>query len=220
VLLELGGYQLHAVGEDMELDVRMHRHFRAANRPYKIAFAPDAACLTEAPHTFKDLGGQRTRWHQGLLTTLRLHASICGRREYGAVGRFAFPYFVAELFLPLVELLGWVTLPVLVASGAVVVANGWELAAFLILPGTTVSLVAVAIDAFAFRFYTRPQDGLMLVAAAVLEPFGYRQATIVFRLRAFVRYYRTLQLRTSWRSPSRLDSAGKAELPEVRSSGS
>jgi cellulose synthase/poly-beta-1,6-N-acetylglucosamine synthase-like glycosyltransferase len=207
LLLELGGYQPHAVGEDMELVVRLHRRLRDEGRPYRIAFSPDAVCLTEAPHRLRDLGGQRTRWHQGLLSTLRLHRVLCGRSAYGAIGMFAFPYFVAELVLPAIELLGWVMLPVVVLADAVAVPYGWGGGALLVLPGTTVSLLSLAIDAWAFRFYSRPQDEVALVAAAALEPFGYRQATIYFRLRAFVRYYRTLQLRTAWQSPGRLGAA-------------
>ena len=33
---------------------------------------------------------------------------------------------------------------------------------------------------------------------------GYRQLTVYFRLGAFVRYYRTVQLGSMWRAPMRL----------------
>jgi cellulose synthase/poly-beta-1,6-N-acetylglucosamine synthase-like glycosyltransferase len=36
---EAGGYATDTVGEDMELVVRLHRHYRARNIPYRIEAA-------------------------------------------------------------------------------------------------------------------------------------------------------------------------------------
>ena len=66
VLVDLGGYQTHAVGEDMELVVRMHRYLRQQGTPYRITFSPDALSLSQRTLIlFAIFGKQRTRWHQG-----------------------------------------------------------------------------------------------------------------------------------------------------------
>ena len=70
VLVEIGGFRHDTVGEDMDLVVRMHRHMRAAGRPYRVAFVPDPVCWTECPETLADLRRQRERWQRGLGETL------------------------------------------------------------------------------------------------------------------------------------------------------
>jgi cellulose synthase/poly-beta-1,6-N-acetylglucosamine synthase-like glycosyltransferase len=210
LLLDLTGYQTHAVGEDMELLVRAHRHLRNRGVPYRIGFAPDALCLTEAPHTLRDFGNQRTRWHLGLLSTLRLHRSMGGRSRYGAAGIVGFPYYVAELFYPFLELVGWAVLPILVLFGAVDAMAVLRFILVVMLLGSLVSLAALTIDSAFFGFFTSRADRCRLVVAALVEQAGFRQFTLFFRLRAFLRYYRTLQLRTGWRPPARAAMAPDA----------
>jgi cellulose synthase/poly-beta-1,6-N-acetylglucosamine synthase-like glycosyltransferase len=61
VVEEVGGYWVDTVGEDLELTVRLHRHMRQLGRPYRITFAPDPVCWTEAPADMATLGSQRRR---------------------------------------------------------------------------------------------------------------------------------------------------------------
>jgi cellulose synthase/poly-beta-1,6-N-acetylglucosamine synthase-like glycosyltransferase len=206
-LMEIGGYQTHAIGEDMEVVVRLHRHLRDGGVPYRITFAVDALCLTEAPHNLTEFGKQRTRWHQGLLTTLRAHGNMACRSRYGAIGWIAFPYFLLELYAPVLEGLGWILVPVLwgcgVLSGgrvALVVATSVVMSGF-------VSIAAIAVETAAFSFLTRLRHRLRMVWLALLEHVGYRQATVYYRVRALVRYYWAIQLRSGWTPPTRQTGA-------------
>jgi cellulose synthase/poly-beta-1,6-N-acetylglucosamine synthase-like glycosyltransferase len=204
VLRAIGGYQPHAIGEDMELVVRIHR-FCADHRPgYRIWFSADALCLTEAPHTVKDLGKQRTRWHQGLLSVLRIHSGMALSRRYRTVGLLAFPYFMLEANAPILEALGWTALPILWWSGLLPAS---QIVAFIgvgVLLSTSVSFAAIFFDTISFSHFSKVSDRLQLVGYGVLEHFGYRQITVYFRLRAFYRYYRTIQLKAAWRPPRRM----------------
>ena len=204
LLIDVGGYQPFAIGEDMELVVRMHRHLRRQNEPYRIRFVAEAVCYTEPPHSVGELGRQRTRWHQGLLTTLRLHRKLLLRRELGAIGALALPYFlIFELLAPVIELAGWLFLPVGWLCGWI---SGPQIVPFLLVSavlGTAVSLVSIAIDNAALRYFDRPRETLLLVACAVVEHLGYHQLTLWYRLRAFPRFYQTIHLRSGWRSPKR-----------------
>lgn len=202
-LIDLGGYQPHSVGEDMELVVRLVRAARERGTPGRIAFSSDALCLTEAPHSWKALGGQRTRWHQGLLSTLRLHRRMIGRSRYGLSGVLVFPYFLLELYYPVVEALGWIVPPLAAIAGVISPLRMFEILFVFAGLGSLVSLAAIAIDAACFPFFTDLKTRLILIGAAALEHCGYHQATIVFRLRAFLRYYRGLQLKTAWQPPRR-----------------
>jgi cellulose synthase/poly-beta-1,6-N-acetylglucosamine synthase-like glycosyltransferase len=203
LLLELGGYQAHAVGEDMELVARIHRHCADEHRRYRVEFSAHALCYTEAPHTLTDFGKQRTRWHHGLLTTIRIHRSMAFNPRYGAIGLVSFPYFLLELYAPVLEAVGWLMLPVLWMTGLV---PAWTVALFVaisVLMSVSVSLAAILLDAVSFGHVCRAADRVRLVASALAEPFWYRACTVYYRLRAVYRYYRTIHLKTAWKSPAR-----------------
>jgi cellulose synthase/poly-beta-1,6-N-acetylglucosamine synthase-like glycosyltransferase len=186
---------------------RIHRHCVAAGRPYRLEFSAHALCFTEAPHSLADLGKQRLRWHQGLLSTLRIHRSMALSRRFGVLGALTLPYFVLELFAPALETLGWLTLPVLWVSG-LLPSNAIVLfIAVGILLSTSVSLAAILVDALAFNHFRTSSDRLRLVACALLEHVGYRQCTIYYRLKGIVRYYSGVHLKSGWKSPARVAQA-------------
>ena len=86
-LVEVGGFNPEAIGEDMELVLRMHRTFRAQKRRFRIVFVPDPVVWTEAPEILKGLRSQRKRWHRGLLQCLWWNRSmvlpaLAGRRRH------------------------------------------------------------------------------------------------------------------------------------------
>lgn len=203
LLLDLGGYQAHAVGEDMELVARIHRYCVEQQRPYRIEFSPHAVCYTEAPHTRPDFGKQRTRWHHGLLTTLRIHRSMAFNPRFGAIGFIVFPYFLLELYAPAFEAIGWLTLPLLWMTGLVPASTVALFVVVSVLLSMTVSLAAILLDAIYFSHFQRAADRAVIVASALAEPFWYRPGTVYYRLRAFFRYYRTIHLKTAWKSPAR-----------------
>jgi cellulose synthase/poly-beta-1,6-N-acetylglucosamine synthase-like glycosyltransferase len=204
VLAEIGGFQPTAIGEDMELVLRIHRHLRAQARPYRITFVADALCFTEGPHGLRDLGRQRTRWHQGLLTSLRLHRSMMLNPKMGALGWIAMPYFVAfELLAPVIETLGWLGIPLAVALGLVQPIHLGLFGLAAVALGTGVSLIAIALDDLYLAFYPRLGQLLGLAWSATLEHLGYHQATLWFRLRAFARFYGSIHIRGGWVSPKR-----------------
>lgn len=98
-VLQVGGYPLGSMGEDMELVVRLHSYYRANRLPYAIRYAHDAVCWTQAPERLDDLLRQRKRWHIGLLQSLRKHPGQLPRGSY-------FYYILYELLSPVIELGG------------------------------------------------------------------------------------------------------------------
>jgi len=202
VLVEVGGFQPNAIGEDMELVLRIHRNL-SGRRAYRISYVGDALCFTEGPHSLSELGRQRTRWHQG-------HAGLLFRPKLGAAGTLALPYFLLfELLSPVVETVGWVLIPVGLAAGLLPLDTLLAFLAASVLLGATVSLVALALDDLALGLFPRLGQLLTLAAWSVLEQFGYHQATLFYRLRAFPRYYRTIHLKGGWVSPARQGRAAR-----------
>ena len=186
-----GGYATDSVGEDMELVVRMHRYRRERRQPYQIGFVPDPICWTEVPASFRVLRRQRTRWHRGLIDTLVRHRAMIGRPRYGTVGMISLPGFLMfEMLSPLIELSGYILLPVMWALGILSLSGAWIFFVLAIMYMVLVSALAVLLEDVAFRRYPSVLDLGRLLIGAVLENFGFRQLTVWWRVRAFWEYFR------------------------------
>ncbi len=97
-VVEVGGYGSkrttgETVGEDMELVVRMKRHFTDQGRPCRIEFVPDSVAWTEVPESLRVLGRQRDRWRRGLIESQWRHRTMMFNPRYGPTGMIAFPVF-------------------------------------------------------------------------------------------------------------------------------
>lgn len=188
-VVRVGGYNVDAVGEDMELILRLHAHFGTTGKRYRITFVPDPICWTDAPEDLGTLGKQRVRWQHGLGQSLAWHRNLLFRRGSGAAGWLAFPFFgVFELFGPLIELAGYVFMLAAAIGGWI----PWETAVtffgLAIGLGVLLSTSALVLEEMSFRVYPRMRDLLILYAVAILENFGYRQLTLVWRLRGFIQW--------------------------------
>jgi len=188
-LVSVGGYKNGSIGEDMEIVVRLHKELRKQNKKSKVTFIPDPVCWTEAPETFKTLSSQRKRWQKGTIESIRLHKSLFFNLRYGWLGGLIFPYYVFfEVLGPLVEISGYVIfiislfLEIVPLNFAIV----FFVAAFLY--GVVLSTLAVCLEELSFKKYVRPKELLLLMAAAFLENFGYRQLTAWWRLRGLLEY--------------------------------
>jgi cellulose synthase/poly-beta-1,6-N-acetylglucosamine synthase-like glycosyltransferase len=191
LLLRAGGYAKDSLGEDFEMVIRLHRYIGDRRLPYRLRFVPDPVCWTEVPETLRVLRRQRSRWHRGLLDTLLRHRPMIGRPRYGAVGMLSMPAFVLfELFGPVVELLGYVVIPVAFLAGILDVRYMSAFLALALLLSILVSAFAVLLDDIAFRRHARARDLALLVLASVIENLGYRQVTVWWRVYAFWEYWR------------------------------
>lgn len=208
LLVEISGFHPQAIGEDMELVVRIHQHLRQHGTPYRITFVADALCYTEAPSSITELGKQRTRWHQGLLTTLRLHRGMIWRRRYGAAGAFALPYFLLfELIAPAVEAVGWLTVIGGMLFRIVNPASALEFVGAVMFLSTVNAWSGILVDDAFAGHYRRVSDIARLCAYAAAEHFWYHQMMIYYRLRAFARFYGGIHIKGGWVSPTRRNAA-------------
>ena len=115
----VGGYRSFAIGEDFDLVTRLHRHLLAAGETYRIEFVPDPVCWTEVPSDLRSLGRQRARWQKGLMDVLCRNTDMLYRPRYGRIGTLAFPYlWLFELFAPVIEVAGFVTIILAACFGA------------------------------------------------------------------------------------------------------
>ena len=110
IVIDAGGYDPTTMGEDMELVIKLHVFCREHNIPYRMRYATDAICWTQAPEHLKDLCRQRRRWHIGLFQSMIRHRQIFLNTKYGLVGMISYLYFLFyELLSPYIELFGLFT---------------------------------------------------------------------------------------------------------------
>ena len=195
-VLDAGGYLHETVGEDMELVLRLRRRGYEAGGPTGIDFIPDPVAWTEAPETLRVLGRQRDRWQRGLFDVLWRHRTLLFNPRYRALGLVVFPYFVfVELLAPVIEALGIIGLVVGLALGVVNTpfAILFFLAAYGL--GALLTTFTLLLEELSFHRYDRHKDRLLLVLWTILENLGYRQLTVVWRIRGMVKYLRG---NTSW----------------------
>jgi cellulose synthase/poly-beta-1,6-N-acetylglucosamine synthase-like glycosyltransferase len=175
-VIEVGGFSHSAIGEDMDLTIRLQRHFRAQRRPVRIAFVPVPVCWTQAPEDLPSLRAQRCRWRRGLLQTLWRYRSVIGNPRYGAVGMVALPTTtIFEGVGPLIEVTGYVVTTVAAVIGILDWSHYRILLAVSVLFGASTTLLAVLLSDLTARRYLRGRDLALLCAAALLENVGYRQ---------------------------------------------
>jgi cellulose synthase/poly-beta-1,6-N-acetylglucosamine synthase-like glycosyltransferase len=197
----VGGLLHETVGEDMELIVKLRRSAAEASTPGRVAFVPDPVAWTEVPTRLRDLAGQRDRWHRGLSDTMARHRRVLLNPRYGSLGLIAFPYFFfVELLAPLVEAFGLLAVPAAIYLDAI----NLEFAVLLLILAygygmilTTFSLLLEELSALP---YARMRDRLRLIPWVILESFGYRQLTVLWRIRGIANY---LRKRTDWGQMSR-----------------
>ena len=187
----VGGYRAKAIGEDFDLVARLHRYLLEKGQEYFIKFVPDPVCWTEAPSDLKSLGRQRARWHKGLLDALLPNLDMLFRPPYGRVGAVALPYlWIYELFAPIIELGGMVTIVVAALMGDL---NHNFFVQFMIFGyafATVISIGAVLQEELTYKRYSDWQDVARLVTYCFLEHFPYRQLHMVWRLQGLWQYMR------------------------------
>lgn len=188
---DAGGYQSDTVGEDIEIVIRLRRRSYEQRGPGRVEFIPDPVAWTEAPEALGVLGRQRDRWQRGLADVLWRHRRIMFNPRYRELGLVVFPYFVlVELFAPLIEAIGLIGLAIGLLVGAINLP--FALLFFLLAYGygLILSVFTLLLEEVTFLRYRRFGDRLLLLAWILGENFGYRQLTVLWRLRGMVNYAR------------------------------
>lgn len=187
----VGGYETGTVGEDFELVVRISRYLHEKRVAFEVCFIPQTVCWTEVPGSWQTLARQRNRWHRGMLETLVKHRTMSFNPRYGLTGIFGMGYFwLIEALGPLVELAGFILLPLGAALHLLAPINA---ALFLLISigvGTFLSINSLLLEELSFHRYPRWRDLFTLCFYAVAENFGYRQLTLYWRLLGTIDFFR------------------------------
>jgi cellulose synthase/poly-beta-1,6-N-acetylglucosamine synthase-like glycosyltransferase len=191
LVAQVGGFRTHAVGEDLDLVVRMHRRLQEEHRSYHINFIADPTCWTEVPTDWDSLARQRARWHKGLIDTLWPNRDMLFRARYGRVGWLVLPYmWIFECLAPVIELLGYSTIIVAAALGVLSKAFFLQFLLFGYAFATLISIGSVLLEEMTVRRYGDWREVARLLVYCLFEHFPYRQMTMVWRLQGLWQYLR------------------------------
>jgi cellulose synthase/poly-beta-1,6-N-acetylglucosamine synthase-like glycosyltransferase len=185
------GFRAHAVGEDFDLVVRMHRHLLEQNEDYHINFVPDPTCWTEVPADLRSLARQRARWQKGLLDTLWPNRDMLFRPRYGRIGFLILPYmWLFEFCTPLFELMGYSSMIVALSLGLL----GRQFFILFLIFGyafaTMISIGSVLLEEMTYQRYSDWREVARLLLFCLFEHFPYRQLTLIWRLQGIYQYLR------------------------------
>jgi cellulose synthase/poly-beta-1,6-N-acetylglucosamine synthase-like glycosyltransferase len=193
-VIECGGYSTevtkkNTVGEDMELVIRLHKYLKKNKRKYKIVFVPDPLSWTQVPSDIKTLKNQRSRWHRGLMETILRNKALLFNPKYGNVGLLSMPYYlIFEMLSPIIELMGYLLIPYFYFRNLISIEIFSLFFIFSVLFGVFISVCAVFLETITFNRYKSNKTVSKIYMYAILENFGYRQITLIFRLIGFFQY--------------------------------
>ncbi len=218
-VLAVGGYRTDTLGEDMELVMRIQRWAGEQGRRAVVRFIGSAVCWTEVPQSARQLARQRARWHQGLAESLWMNRALLSRHRFQLHHGLAFTsQFLVELLGPLFELFGVVLLLGLVLTRRADTPFALRYLMIFVIGGTVVSLMGLMIERVTCPRYRRARDYALLAAYALLDNFGYRQCTALWRVRGI---WNALRRKGRWgemrrRGHERAEAEPRASAPEER----
>lgn len=183
-VIAVGGFSSGHMGEDMDLTMRLHRHHIDNDIPYRIVYEPSAVIWTEVPETLRVLKRQRIRWHRGLMTAVKDFMPMTFNPRYGKVGMVTWAaMFLFEYLAPIIEFIGWITIPAAYLLGALNLTSLIVLLGLAFGVGLLNSLVALLLDE-SYGYFNSKADTARLIVMALIENLGMRQITVVWRIRA------------------------------------
>ncbi|MBO6576628.1 MAG: glycosyltransferase family 2 protein [Rhodothermales bacterium] len=185
-VVAVGAYSLDAIGEDMDLTMKLHLWAREHQPEYHIGFVATPVAWTEVPESVAVLRQQRIRWHRGLSEVVTKFRGTTFR--HGALGWLSFPsQVVFEWLSAILETLGYVVTLMAWAMGWI---SDEAVVAFLILAvglSMLLSVASVLLEEIALRIYPG-RDVVRLCLTAVVENLGYRQMHAAWRSIGFFQW--------------------------------
>jgi len=190
-VINVGGYDVTTVGEDLELVVRMRKYMHnVEKRKYKVAFIPDPLCWTEVPSSLKTLGTQRTRWTRGAIDTIGKHKNVFMNPRYGRMGMISFPYWVFfEWLAPMVEAAGLIYFTVLMILGMVNLKTFAVLLLFVYTFSVMFSVFAIFYESYTYNKYKGTRYLAKILFVAFTEIILYHPLVMWFALKGNFEYF-------------------------------
>ena len=183
-VLNIGGFLVSTIGEDMELVTRIQEYHYKNKITHTMLYIPDPLLWTEVPNSIKTLGNQRTRWTRGLIETLKLHKRLLFNPRYGSIGFLGYPYFFFfEWMAAFVEITGYFYFIISIILGTTIWNTFFLLFIFMYLFGTTFSFLAIYLNETTFHVYNKTRHIIRLIVYSMLEAFIYHPCILYWSIK-------------------------------------
>ena len=118
------------------------------------------------------------------MTAVRDFLPMTFNPRYGRVGMITWAaMFLFEYLAPIIEFAGWFIIPIALYYGALNTSTFVVMLLIAFGMGLMNSLVGLLLDE-TYGYFNSPKDTSRLVVMALVENFGFRQLTLVWRIRA------------------------------------
>jgi cellulose synthase/poly-beta-1,6-N-acetylglucosamine synthase-like glycosyltransferase len=175
-VLEAGGFKVGTVAEDMELVVRLHKHFRQQRKPYNIRFTPTRSAGARSPRTSAPCAASATAGTGGCGRRSGPTRRCCSTRATAAWAWSRCRTSGSSRPWPrVIEISGYVLVVVGMFAGFVSPRFAILFVVLAVLYGMLSSQLGSGIETFLSNRYPRLRDRAVLFLAAFLEFVGYRQ---------------------------------------------
>jgi cellulose synthase/poly-beta-1,6-N-acetylglucosamine synthase-like glycosyltransferase len=205
LLLDVNGYHNLAIGEDMELIVRIHRFMIERHASYRVLQFSLPTCFTSAVPNLHEMIKQRKRWQKGLLSSLRLNTRLFFNPRYKSVGLLAIPYYIFfEVMAPFVELLGLVFFVFTLIFRHQTFAIGdlaWAMPFWVWCSGLVFVILndwlSLSIDKFLLRGMSTKEYARLLMSS-IASLFFYHFIQLYCKIKGTIEYFSTIQTSVRW----------------------
>lgn len=195
------GHGKQTVCEDMEIVVRLWKYKQDLGLKAKAVFLAEPVCWTEVPEHGGNLFKQRSRWHQGLTETLRIHSKMIFEPKYGVTGMIALPYYLFfQMLSPIMKILAIVLISISLIMGTV--NYQWMLLLIIsvfLLTAIIISSITVIIEYWSQKRYAANRNALRykgfggwlwLIIAGILGELSYAFYKIIAQLAGIINFLR------------------------------
>lgn len=189
-VIEVGGYHINFLGEDLELITRIRKQLHTKKQEFKIVYLPESLCWTEGPSDLKTFINQRVRWARGLAQNLLQHRTMFFNPKYGKTGMLVFPYFLFfEFALPIIELLGLIVILLDYFFFGLDVYFLFLVSVTAYLVYTFFSLISIYIDQLIYKQFDGIKDMIAVIGMILIEPFVYHPLLIYTCLKGYFNFF-------------------------------
>lgn len=203
IVLAVGGFSHEAIGEDMDLVMKVHEYCLKKKMNYKVDYIPVPLCWTELPTERKTLSNQRNRWMRGTIEVMIKFRKMFMNPKYGTVGMIGYPmWFLTELCAPIIELVGTIFIIFSLFYGILNVSSAIVFMISIYLICLFVSFYAITMYNFIFYKFQNKRDLLMLYKTAMAEAFIYHPQTLYWSLKGY--YIHITKKKVGWGKMTRV----------------
>ena len=189
VVERVGGWHQSAIGEDIDIVLRLQRMIKEEHLQMRLSFAPDPVCWTQVPSNIRGLVVQRDRWHRALIQSLTGNLRMLFNPRYSRLGCVGLPYFfLFEMLGPVIEFLGYIAIIASLMWGLIGLKFVLMFMGVALLWGVAISYASLAMAESSYGRYTGRRELPQLFVAGILENFGFRQLNTFARFRGTVKY--------------------------------